>query len=257
MKHFPVDYDNEQHLYSYNGKRYISATQLLDKFKHGFDVEERSVYMADRYGNTPQYWKDKWRDINGESLKRGNDIHNREEKELYQKKFIDHNPYPLPVLQCSDGVPYSKLPDGVYPEMKMWRHDHGIAGRSDKVILRSLPVLSGKSTVHRYADIEDYKTNKRIRLYSFQYPDGTYQMMKEPLSHLMDCEMNHITLQLSLYQYMMEYFGFLPGRRRIIHFPHQIEGLGIPKPVSYTLSYMRNEVLGMLKHISVLKTMPV
>ena len=74
-------------------------------------------------------------------------------------------------------------------------------------------------------------------------------MMLDPISHLEDCEMTHYTLQLSIYQYMLEFFGYLPGIRRIIHFPHPIEGLGTPSPKPYELPYLRNEVIAMLNHL--------
>lgn len=92
--------------------------------------------------------------------------------------------------------------------------------------------------------IEDGKTNKRIRDRGY----GNKKMLA-PLSHLEDCEMSHYSLQLSIYQYMLEYFGFHPGVRRIIHFPHEIEGLGTPSPAEYELPYLRDEVIAMLTHL--------
>jgi hypothetical protein len=103
--------------------------------------------------------------------------------------------------------------------------------------------------MHRVADVEDYKTNKKLRQYGYQYPDGTYRMMLGPLKHLHDCELTHYTLQLSIYQYMLEWMGFAPGRRRIIHFPHAIEGIGIPPIKTYELPYLRAEVIAMISHL--------
>lgn len=257
--HQPVDYNDELHRYSYDGYTYCSATQLIEKFKHHFDVEERSLYMADRYGNTPQYWKDKWKNENGKSLIRGNNIHDKEERELYRQRFIEvkseqilssrTTPFItptqiLPVTSYDSDLSYYNLPDAVYPEMLLWRHDYGIAGRSDKVILQKFRRYPG--TVDRIAHIEDYKTNKAIRQYSYEDKSG-YRMMLGPLSHLMDCEWVYYALQLSIYQFMLEWHGFFPGNRRIIHFPHEIEGLGTPRPKVYELPYLRDEVIAMLE----------
>jgi hypothetical protein len=239
-----VQYDDASHRYSCGGHTYTSATQLISQFKPPFDTEERSQYMAHRYGNTAQYWKDKWARKRDSSCNHGNQLHDDQEQALYRKKFVEFNPFPLPVLKPTTGKPYITLPDGVYPEMKLWRHDWAIAGRSDKVILHSW----GYVDPVRIADVEDYKTNEKMHMYGWQNSDGTTRKMLEPISHIEDAEYWHHALQLSEYQYMLEYFGFYPGKRRIIHFPHEIEGLGTPAPVIYELPYLRREVLAMLEH---------
>lgn len=255
--HAPVDYDDSRHLYSYRGRRYTSATQLLDQFIPPFDVEERSVYMAHRYGHTPQYWKDKWRTGNRQSLDRGDRIHDREEQSLYQRRFIDYNPEPLPVHTLSTwsrlyNDPLINLPNGVYPEMKLWRHDHMIAGRSDKVILQTVhrtQFMPNLRSPIRVADIEDYKTNRKIQKFGWQsHEGGPTRKMLAPLDHIEDAEFWHYALQLSLYQYMLEWHGFYPGTRRLIHFPHPTDEFPDPKPVPYELPYLRQEAVLMIHH---------
>ncbi len=244
-KHVEVQYDDAKHRYYLNNQTYTSATQLIEKFKNHFDTEERSQWMSHRYGNTPEYWRNKWKVENSTSLVRGNKIHNREEKKLYSKGY-DLLPYPVPVQERISDPVYYNLPDGVYPEMKLWRHDCRIAGRTDKAIIRTLPYRRGIDPIDRVMDIDDYKTNKKLRTESFQNSRGEYTMMLGPLSHLMDCEMVHYTLQLSLYQYMGEYHGFLPGKRRIIHYPHPIPGVKACGPKIHQLPYLRNEVIAMI-----------
>lgn len=239
-QHQEVSYDDAKHRYYVGNTTYISATQLVSKFHTKFDVQERSEYMAYRYGNTPEYWRAKWKKDNTDSLDRGNGIHDYEERKLYNKGY-DLLPYPVPVQGRVDrNVVYINLPDGVYPELKLWRHDCKIAGRADKIILQTL--LSGK----RVMDADDHKTNKIIRTESFQR-DGKYDMMLGPLSHLQDCELNHYSLQLSIYQYMGEYHGFYPGKRRIIHHRHPIPGITSTGPKIIELPYLRNEVIAMIK----------
>lgn len=245
--HIPVNYDDASHVYSLHGKRYISASQLLGLFKHVFDVEERSRYMADRYGNTPDYWKQKWKAENRKSLERGDSIHDREEQGLYRQRFVNHNPSPLPVLQYPVHTPHILLPDGVYPEMMLWNHDRRLAGRSDKVILYTSSWGYIDPIVTRYADVEDYKTNKKMRTEGWGAAGAT-RKFPAPLEHLEDCELVDYSLQLSIYMYMLEQMGFVPGKIRLIHFPHEIEGVGTPKPCTIELQYMRAEVLTMLNH---------
>lgn len=244
LTHHEVSYDNVAHRYYVGDTTYISATQLVSKFHTKFDVIERSEYMAYRYGNTPEYWRTKWKKDNTDSLDRGNGIHNYEENKLYKKGY-DLLPYPVPVQEFRPKV-FINLPDGVYPEMMLWRHDCKIAGRADKIIFTT----DAKQPVERHKirrmNIDDHKTNKIIRTESFQR-DGQYDMMLGPLSHLQDCELNHYSLQLSIYQYMGEYHGFYPGWRRIIHHRHLIEGIAGTGPKIIELPYLRDEVIAMIK----------
>jgi hypothetical protein len=254
-----VDYDDAKHRYSYNGVRYLSATQLVEHFTNKFDTEERIVYMSERYGETPEYWRKKWKDNNTVSLIRGDGIHSAREEYLYGAGVDVSSGRVLQVRNRNlwpANYPYAQLPDGTYPELKLWRHDVMIAGRADKVIFTTATpgtILARikPGTRNRVADLEDYKTNKKIRKYSHQDAmTKQYLMMTGPLSYLMDCEISHYSLQLSIYQYMLEYHGFTPGHRRIIHYQHEIEGLGIPKPVTIDLPYLRDEVIAMIAHIN-------
>lgn len=240
-RHYAVEYDDPSHIYSYQKQRYTSATQLIERFSNHFDVEKEAIGMAERHGHTPEYWKQKWAEKNGRSKIRGTVIHNAQELRLYRQKFIEWNPSRLPVLKYSTHVPYSHLEDGVYPEMLLWHHEYRIAGRMDKGIL-----FTDKGD--RIASVEDFKTNEKLVWESFEHHKTGYRMMTGPLSHLMDSNMIHYSLQLSIYQYLLEYHGFLPGTRTIIHYAHEIEGLGTPDPVRYELQYLRDEVIAMMEY---------
>lgn len=287
--HIPVDYDDGQHRYYLGNRTYTSATQLLDRFKNKFDTGERSQYMADRYGEDAQYWKDKWDETRDAALDRGNRIH-KEQEDLSYGRGVEKTVagLHLPVQNRNllpESYPLIELPDGVYPELKLWRHDFGIAGRADKITLRTYAEhWAGlesfardyeqiNNALHeiftwggtppkkfRFMDVGDYKTNKRVRKESFykRNLDGTksYKMMKGPISHLMDCEWIHYALQFSLYQYMGEYHGFLPGTRTIIHHqnPDMFDGLLKDLPGEFPvvveeLPYLRDEVIAMLNHL--------
>lgn len=242
-----VQFDEASHRYYIGNDTYTSATQLIEQFKNKFETQKMSEWMSYRYGNTPQYWIAKWKKENGDSLKRGNGIHAREEKRLLVKGY-DLMPYPVPVHEHAGDIVYYNLPDGIYPELKLWRNDCRIAGRADKIVLMTLATGKDKRP-QRFMNIDDHKTNKIIRTESFQNREtGEYAMMLGPLTHLMDCELVHYTLQLSLYQYMGEYHGFLPGWRRIIHHRHPIPGVAQSGAKVINLPYLRDEVIAMIKH---------
>jgi hypothetical protein len=252
----PVNYDHQAHRYYLGNRTYRSSTQIVEQFVEPFNQQERAEYMADRYGNTPEYWLKKWGYITDTACRNGTDKHDKEEQFLYNKGFSyvngrkqpvykiadlydnEHNINNMQTERCTTLPPYYKLPDGVYPELKLWNHEWGIAGRSDKPTLETIGS-------NRYAHIEDYKTSKKIDKTSVWE-----KTMLEPISHLQDCEFIHYALQLSLYMFMFEGFGFQPGTLRLIHFPHPIPELpGVPRPVEIEVPYLRNEVILMLKHL--------
>jgi hypothetical protein len=246
-----VDYDDGQHKYFLGSRVYRSATQLIERFTVPFDTEERSRYMADRYGQSPDYWRTKWKNDNLKSLDRGNVIHQLREDLLHGRGYGSVGEYGRVFRVFNIEAPtyralkanYANLPDGIYPELKLWNHSWGIAGRVDKPIIYTV----GE---HKFADIEDYKTNKKIDRESYHDARTGYRMMLGPLSHIMDCNYYHYALQMSIYQFMLEYFGFKPGNRRLIHIPHFNEDLNIqPKPVIIPVPYMKREVLDMLTHL--------
>lgn len=215
--------------------------------------------MQYRYGQEPQYWAKKWKDINQRSLERGSIIHLNMEAlaeynqpvdkmlELFQHTRI----LPIDERRLPERIDYSSYRDGSYPELTFWNHKWGIAGRVDLSVFQTLQFHfhhHRQPTYHsaKVLSICDYKTNRRIRKYSFQARDGSYQMMKWPLNHIMDSNYWHYVLQMSLYQFLGEYHGLLPGIRTLIHFPHEIEGLGTPSPVTYEIPYLRREVIRMI-----------
>lgn len=239
-----VEYDDAQHKYYINDKgkliNYISATTIVSRFYEKFDTESQIIRMANKYGETPDYWRTKWHEDNQKSIVRGQSIHSYEERFLYNRGYScingsTHIVYPYKSRINSIG----ELPDGVYPELKMWNHIWRIAGRADKPTFETINGI-------RFAHVEDYKTNKIIRKEGYSDSKIPERMMLYPLEHLPDCEYTHYTLQLSIYQFMLEYFGYTPGLRRLIHFPHPIEDLGVPDPVIYELPYLKDEVLAML-----------
>lgn len=234
--------------------------------------EEQAELFAYRHGQTKEYWLKEWEDNRQRALDRGNRLHNLREEIIRNRAFDVVGGIPFRVRnigQYPENVKLIDLPDGVYPEMKLWRHDYGIAGRADKIILDTEP--AGYWTVsppdqpnrqlpsdmyippRRIAHIQDYKTNRFIRMRSWMDKHGNRLMMKTPLEHLEDCDWNHYQLQLSIYQYMLEYHDFRPGERTLIHFPRVPQeapsGSIDPLPKHYACKYLRNEVISLLNYL--------
>lgn len=255
-----IDYDDSSHTYSYRGRRYTSATQVIDLFSNEFDKEAQAKAYAAKTTKSPEHWIDQWEDVAEIARRRGNKLHgikeditrNRGTFTMFDKPFLVRN-----VELYGSPRSIMDLPDGLYPELILWNHDYKIAGRADGVILQTQTQYSspGVSRQVRFAHIFDYKTNRFIRTRSFLSRLGLREMMKHPLSHIEDCAMQHYYIQLSLYQFMLEAMGFLPGNRQIIHYPHRLniapDGPDGPQPnpVTYTCPYRRDDVISMLEYL--------
>jgi len=256
----PVDYNDAQHLYSYAGRKYTSASQTVELFANEFKTQEVAERYAAKHGMTPEYWIQKWAEKNAASKVRGNAIHEANETALQGAMIAKVENRIMPVIgdTIMDEQPWYTRPDGVYLERKLWHHGYFIAGRADKIILRTeyddLNNLSERRIQRRYADIEDYKTNEKLDWKSYQYKSGSYKMMKPPLAHLMDCNGTHYKLQLSIYMFMLEYQGFTPGNITVIHYPHPTEDNPNPKPIRYPIEYMKKEVVLMVNFMNRKKT---
>jgi hypothetical protein len=225
---------------------YDSPTKILKSYKQPFNSKVIAKAYAKKHGKTPEYWLKEWKEKSTTALSRGTSIHNTKEEVTYGRGVEVIN---KSVKLVVNGALFETenlfdLPDGVYPELNIWNVGWRIAGRPDKFVIET---IEGK----RYIDIYDYKTNGKIDKVSYIDEKGVRKMMKAPLSHLMDANYVHYTLQLSMYAYILETYGFIPRHLEIIHIPHPIDFLGKPvqpADVLYPVPYLKDEVLTMLAH---------
>jgi hypothetical protein len=238
-----VTFNEEAHSYTnHKGKKYISATTLIGKFKQPFDKQAVATAYAKKHGGTAQYWIDKWASITKHACDRGTKFHKMKEDWMLNssaiitdstsKQVVDINRFTEP------NIDYSTLPDGVYPELLLWNHYWGIAGIADIV------TFDGE-----FFDIDDYKTNKKIDTQSYKHPRYGLKMMKPPINHIMDCNFLHYSLQISIYAYMIEKLtGKKPRNLTFHHHPPLVSNPDEVDPVGikYTVQYHKKEILAML-----------
>lgn len=235
--------DEATHTYrNEKGEVYTGCSTLVATFKHPFDAITASVRYAEKHGQTPEYWRAKWDEIREDACGTGHLFHNQKEDVVasqpvairFGRSYKVRNQY---MLQTDD---ISQYPDGVYTEMDLWHHGYRLAGRADKVFIETVNGI-------RYADIDDYKTNKEIELLSYKGRNG-HKMMKPPLSHLMDCNYVHYELQQSVYGFMLEANGIIPRTLRILHHGHTKDGGREKEGKPYTMHYRKREVLAMVQY---------
>lgn len=184
-----------------DGIDWLSATSFISNFKQPFDADAISAKAAKNkkskwYGMSTEDIKAAWKAEALRATTLGTWYHNCREADLCEFSTIERHNKTIPIIKPIevDGVKYApdqKLSDGIYPEHMVYLKSAGLCGQSDLV-----EVING--VVH----ITDYKTNKEIKTEGFKSWDGVKKMAK-PLSHLDDCNLNHYTMQLSLYMYMI------------------------------------------------------
>lgn len=273
-----VIYSDGPHVYlsKEDGSRYISVTTLIGEYENKFNEAFFSKYKAlealadpDHFSiikqgllNT-QIWKpelisklkidetefenkvqeilDGWHSTRDEACEHGTWVHSLAETSFYGKTDFDLSTFGCPNLvgkySCKQGYYPKKLEDGIYPEyLVSWVSPEGlkISGQVD------LLVRDGNDLF-----IFDYKTNKEIKKKSYYNSSKKKNvMMKYPLSHLMDCNFYHYTLQLSLYAYMIQQINpeLDVKSLKLIHIDR--EG----KQTVYEVEYLKKEVETMIKH---------
>jgi hypothetical protein len=146
----------------------------------------------------------------------------------------------------SQGTPIELdlLKDGVYSEITLWNNFYEVAGQADIAIVETIDGI-------RYVDIDDYKTNKKISTESYQNPRTKQRdMMFRPLGSLMDCNFQHYELQMSLYAYMFECYGYVVRSLNFRHYNNEgtKESPKFEFNRNFPLTYRKKEIVKMLNH---------
>lgn len=272
-----VAYNDEKHVYvgktgDSEGKKFISVTTLIGLYENKFDPEFWKRYKALESMLTSQEFKPikarlldtkKWDDGYLNGIDKGTfDLKCQEFVDawaLENKKACDwgtkvHAIQEMGFYNNPDEMIFKfnlggKLPVhknhhkfdcefGIFPEMLLSFVDKDgvlrIAGQSDLVVKRGNKIT-----------IFDHKTNKQLDKESFyDRKKKSHVMMKYPLNNIMDCNMMHYTIQLSLYGYIIEYNNpeLEIEALKIIHFTHDGE------EVEYDLEYRKQDVIRLLKY---------
>lgn len=273
-----VIFTEKNHSYSLNKRgedvvpvKLTSVTQFIEKFKEKFNKNFWSSYKAyeklipqatftklkKTYGyNTPELLEacamlttkpkhdlarqsilEEWAEKTREALEKGTAFHDHKEAKTYldsyTKNLYNHKCYPIgkgdrnwSYANNSLKDNLYELEDGVYPELLVWDEEAEIAGQIDKVFISTI----GNT---RFVDINDYKTNKEITFTSFKG-----KKMEYPFNKYMDCNFYHYCIQVSMYAYFLEQFGFKP-RQLVIEYKEEI----------IELPYLKNSIIKALDYV--------
>ena len=242
---------------------WLSVTTVIGFFKQPFDAKAISKKSSKKnsptnkwFGMTPEEIQEVWKAEAKRATDLGTWYHDQREKDLLACDTINRHDAVLPVVSpLSNEKGYKiassqKLISGIYPEHLVYLRSVGVCGQSDLV-----EIAHGK--IH----ILDYKTNKEIKTESFKNWEGISQKMKEPVSHLDDCNYFHYALQLSAYMYMIQKHNpkLEPGTLTLHHIVFETIGedkYGYPivnrteqgdpivkEVIPYDLPYLKEEVM--------------
>jgi len=268
-------YDND-HVYvdANDNSKYISVTSLIDKYKSEFDSEFWASYKAlealmkeedfsiikktllatkkfnpvilGKLGINVDDFKVKKEEILAsydeeriKSCERGTTIHKVFEDAYYKSDKHDLKKFGLGGnFICKKDYYGLDLDKGIYPEYLISKISSDgilkVAGQID------LLIKDGKDIY-----IYDYKSNREIKQKSYYNRNKrSYECMKFPLNHIMDCNLMHYTIQLSLYAYLLQQINpeFEIKTLKLIHIDHN------NKETIYELEYLKKDVEKMLNH---------
>lgn len=212
-------------------KKKINYNWLTEQIDIDLDVlEQKAKEIRDGY--------DKARE---DSCEIGSAIHLQKELSFYNRKDFNFSRYGFDEVcgefQCKQNYYKLDLDRGVYPEFMISCNIDGLllAGQIDLLILDGNDVI-----------LIDWKTNREIKKTSYYDKfKKKHQMMKFPLSNLMDTNYWKYSLQLSVYMYLLQQIkpelnckGLM-----LIHIDKETG-----QETKYPVEYLKDDVERMLKH---------
>ena len=215
----------------------ISVTDLVKKFRKPFDEVAQSKAYAKKYGHTPEYWIEQWRRKGRNGRAFGNALHKMKQEQLNGSALVKFRNSIRFVQNHNFFERLEDLADGVYAELPMGLSSYKLAGTPDEICIES--VLRT-----RFVDVNDHKTNARIRTVGYSQGAASPKKMLYPINHLDDCEFTHHSLQVSTYAYILEMHGYTPRNLSFTHY--EKTPLSGSKPTVYPVEYMKKEVKLML-----------
>jgi hypothetical protein len=241
---------------------WTSVTSLVAMFKKPFPKNQAEKSSKNKksqwYGMKPEDIQAVWDAENLRATTLGSFYHNQREADVIDCDTLQREGVDLPIIppKVIDGLKYApnqKLISGIYPEHFTYLKSAKICGQADRV-----------EVVNGYINISDYKTNKEIKKKGFINWEGVKDTLMTPISHLDNCNLQHYTLQMSIYMYIMIKHNptLKPGKMILEHILFEVEGknkYGYPitkynengdpvvkEIVPYVVPYLKEEVISMI-----------
>ena len=220
-----IKFDEASHTYTHvdTGTPFISVTTLLGKYKQPFDRYGHSKRVAKREGVSQELVLEMWEEEKNRACTRGTDIHKILEDYISCGDVKDNygwlcKSYDMAAERSIDSF------KNVLCENLLYDEEHLVAGMADLIYEHKNEFTVG-----------DFKTNKK-----FKFSSPYSERLKDPISHLHNCEFNVYGLQLSFYAYLYERMSGKRCRKCVVFY------LQDDRFLSYHVNYMKAEVEAIL-----------
>lgn len=229
-------FDEDKHIYTVNGQRLISGTTFIKQFFPKFDGPAIAEKIAPDRGTTPAELLKEWKEKSERASQDGHMVHG------YAEWMFDPNsgpglpPYAIEadrvgfltvqLLKACDKLQERNF-EPIEAEKIIFSPGLGVAGMIDLLM----------TDKDGQVILIDWKTSEELKL------DNPFQTCFLPISHLEDSNLIHYSLQLGLYQYILEveeYFPNATGFQRLII--HLTENSNTP----YKCKYLKDEIESIL-----------
>jgi hypothetical protein len=272
-------FDEAAHKYNDDLKtEYTSATTFIKEFEKEVDWDYWKKKKADERNITVADIEREWKAKTDKALIRGNEIHNALEDAVndVNKEVGYDTAKVLPIGNIS----YSKLYDTIaslrtkdiflkyakirvylekliengyvlFAEYRLYRPEFGIAGTVDLMAVKSndIIIIDWKTNKHPMLFVSGYFKKRKIGNITVTTNQfiPTLDSMKPPISHLPSCIGVKYSLQLSIYAYMLSFYGFNIKGLVLFHIKRN-EALQQEEVFSYNLKNYNPEIFQMLKY---------
>ena len=224
------------HKYFLNGQQLPSVSEVTHKFcQYPFDEEAQAVTYAEKHGETPQYWLDKWKFTNLRATTSGTLVHEYGESlgwlrnghpelitESCKTKYIKGKEWLIPTRNKEDAV--LKFYDELNPNLHFVLAETKVyTGKNRELTNLKQDYCGTFDILFYYKDpdndrnsglsIFDFKTNKELRK-DFSRENGKFLL--PPFGDFYEEPLSYYTAQLSCYQIPLEDIGLKVIARRIV-----------------------------------------
>jgi len=202
-------FDEPSHTYRYNGELYFGTTSFLERFVKQFDSDYWSKKKADDEGITQEEMLKRWDAKRDRSCDLGHTTHS------YIENFYEYGK-----TDYTDDEEANKRIDKFHliyesrlktltpikSEQRVFSKKWKLAGTIDQLYIMDNMVIMG-----------DWKTNQKIKTDK----DFAFEYLLPPFNKFKANEINKYSLQLSIYQLILEEAGIFIDYAFICHLPEK------------------------------------
>lgn len=223
-------FDEEQHIYTFNGQQLKSVTTLVEDCFPKFDADYWAERKAPSLGITPQQLKQMWEEKAQRARELGTSMHDKIEKHYMGIESPGDETFDM-FLQFTKEYT-------LHPYRTEWRifyEEYGIAGTLD-----FLEFHDNKFTIY------DWKRSEKLIVNGCVERENRYHKTAlEPISHISDTTYCHYALQVSFYRYILEKkYNIIANQGRLAVF-HPSNG----RHYVIDLPYLKDEVETILHNL--------